>query len=217
MVTNKLINVAVVDTYQLFREALTSLLDRTPGFSVAGQASSCDELAGLLEGAEPDVVLLSTELTGMSVPACVVAIRAYHPTIPLLLLITNDEARKLPVPEEAPNVSRFLLQRASGEQLVQAIRACVVSSPKPRKHSAAPNHLTRQEEAILRLVLTQYSNEEIAATLHKSVRTVEGHRRNIYQKMGAQNIAGIMRVALRQGLVSLDELEYLAKLKAGDL
>lgn len=208
---NALITLAVVDAYQVFREALTSLLNRTPGFAVTAQAAGGDELVILLQGVAPDVVLLSAEIAGMSAPKCVAAIRAHYPTLPVLFLFKNDEAQQCPFLKDAPNVSSFLLQRASGEQLIETIRRCAISSTEPHQHQPL-NRLTRQEKAVLRLVLAEFSNEEIAVTLSKSVRTIEGHRRSIYHKTGAHNIAGIMRVALRQGLVSLDELDDLAKL-----
>jgi DNA-binding NarL/FixJ family response regulator len=65
----------------------------------------------------------------------------------------------------------------------------------------APNPLTKREKEILRLISEEFTNQEIADKLFLSIRTVENHRTNLLQKLGAKNAAGMIKTALLDGLI----------------
>ena len=64
--------------------------------------------------------------------------------------------------------------------------------------------LSGREIEVIHLIAQEYSNKEIAATLHISVGTVETHRRNIFMKMGAKNMAGVVHRAYQRGILKID-------------
>jgi DNA-binding NarL/FixJ family response regulator len=61
--------------------------------------------------------------------------------------------------------------------------------------------ITRREKEILKLILEENTNQEIANKLFLSLRTVENHRNNLLQKLNVKNTAGLVKVALQEGLV----------------
>ena len=65
------------------------------------------------------------------------------------------------------------------------------------------NLLSSRETEIVRLIAREFSNKEISRTLHISVGTVETHRRNIFQKMGAKNMAGLIHRAYQCGILKV--------------
>ena len=67
----------------------------------------------------------------------------------------------------------------------------------------AGNLLSSRETEIVRLIAREYSNKEISRALHISVGTVETHRRNIFQKMGAKNMAGLIHRAYQCGILKV--------------
>ena len=69
----------------------------------------------------------------------------------------------------------------------------------------ASNLLSIREIEIVRLIAREYSNKEIARVLYITVGTVETHRRNIFQKMGAKNMAGLIHRAYQLGILRVDK------------
>ena len=67
----------------------------------------------------------------------------------------------------------------------------------------AGNLLSSRETEIVQLIAREYSNKEISRALHISVGTVETHRRNIFQKMGAKNMAGLIHRAYQCGILRM--------------
>ena len=65
------------------------------------------------------------------------------------------------------------------------------------------NLLSSRETEIVRLIAREFSNKEISRALHISVGTVETHRRNIFQKMGAKNMAGLIHRAYQCGILKV--------------
>lgn len=62
------------------------------------------------------------------------------------------------------------------------------------------NHLSDREFEVLNLIAFEYSTPEIAQRLYVSTNTVKTHRKNLFEKLGAKNIAGMVRIALEQGI-----------------
>jgi DNA-binding CsgD family transcriptional regulator len=84
---------------------------------------------------------------------------------------------------------------------LEAIRNHARLTPAPiRNSNGIPIDLTKRETEILSLICYEYSNEEIAARLYLSPRTVEGHRLSLAQKIGCKNTAGLVIFAVRYGI-----------------
>jgi len=64
-------------------------------------------------------------------------------------------------------------------------------------------HLTRRELEVLELVTKEFTTAEIAEALFLSVRTIEGHRKNLMNKLGVKNTAGLIIKAVREKIISV--------------
>lgn len=64
------------------------------------------------------------------------------------------------------------------------------------------SYLTKREFQVLELVANEYSNKEIAHILHVSVATIETHRKNLFMKLGAKNMAGMIKRAFDRGILT---------------
>ena len=107
----------------------------------------------------------------------------------------------------------YVLKQAAGTELVQAIRAAAIGGtwlnpelgraawPPRRPPTGPPGDLTEREVDVLRLIALGHTNNEIAAQLYLSVRTVETHRAHIQQKLGLSTRAELVRYALDNDLI----------------
>ena len=66
---------------------------------------------------------------------------------------------------------------------------------------ASPAVLTKRESEVLKLIAEEFTNKEIADKLFISNRTVDAHRRNLFQKLGVKNTAGLVRFAIKHGMI----------------
>jgi two-component system, LuxR family, response regulator FixJ len=98
----------------------------------------------------------------------------------------------------------FLQKPAPPRLLLERVRAAIESDVKARATAAERSalasrvaHLTPRERAVMELLINGKTSKEIAATLHVSPRTVEGHRRMVFLKMGVSSASQLVRVVLR--------------------
>ena len=107
--------------------------------------------------------------------------------------------------------SGYLLKSAGKEEIEEAIQTVLtgkmyfsIDINKNTTESSAnePPTLTRREKEILQLIVDEFTNQEIAEKLFLSLRTVENHRNNLLQKLDVKNTAGLVKIAIQEGLVS---------------
>jgi DNA-binding NarL/FixJ family response regulator len=113
----------------------------------------------------------------------------------------------------------YILKNSGQEELISAIETIlkdenyfsdevkdaimqnmVQKKTKTHKISGEPIPLTRREKDVLNLIVQEYTNYEIADKLFISVRTVDAHRRNLLEKTGARNTAGLVKFAIENNL-----------------
>jgi len=86
-------------------------------------------------------------------------------------------------------------------QQVSAILVQHITQGSKGKKDKGGIALTNREKEVLKLIAEEYSNPEIAEQLYISVRTVDTHRRNLLEKLNAKNTAGLVKYALKNGLI----------------
>ena len=95
-------------------------------------------------------------------------------------------------------VSAIKKVAGGGNYFSDEVQSVMVTGLGPAENLVA---LTQRETEILELLAREYTNDDIAAALHISFRTVETHRKNMMQKTGASNLAGLLRYAYGKGLL----------------
>lgn len=208
------LRVFVADDHTLMREGLRLLIDRQPDMEVIGEAADGVNAWRQARELRPDVVVMDVSLPELSGAQATERLKAACPTVRVLALsFYEDEAhiRQL----LASGAAGYVLKKAAADELASAIRTVarggvhldpsiagrvVGGYVNPASPDAGGDGLlTPRETEILMLVARGHTNKEIAGQLHLSVKTVEGHKTKIGEKLGLQTRADMVRYALRRG------------------
>lgn len=209
----------LVDDHQIFRDSLRLLFSFEGDLEVVGEASDGQELLLAMEsgGVRPDVILMDISMGGMDGVETSRLVKQMYPGIKILILSMNSDQQSVIGALEA-GVNGYLLKSAGKNEVLMAIRAVnegssyysnAVSeiildqllqqrqaSVKPKLHGI----LSEREIEVLSLIAKQYSSNQIGEILFISSRTVDSHRRNMLEKLGLKNTAGLVRYAIENGL-----------------
>ncbi|HUC43272.1 MAG TPA: response regulator transcription factor [Candidatus Sulfotelmatobacter sp.] len=208
--------VLLADDHTLFREGLRSLLERDPAVTIAGETGDGREALELIDRLRPDVAILDISMPSLS--GLEVAARAQRASPSTRIVMLSMHAGEAYVAQAVrAGVAAYLLKDSAAAELAQALRSVargeIYLSPGISKHvvdgflhgaqgEADPlAALTPRQREILQLIAEGKANKEIAADLKLSVKTVEAHRAQLMDRLGIRDVAGLVRLAIRAGLV----------------
>lgn len=210
------IRIILADDHTLVRAGIRRLLAELDGMEVVAEASQGREVVRLAHEHRPDVVMMDINMPELNGLEAAERITRELPGVRTLMLsmLCNEEyaARAL-----RAGAAGYLLKDADAIELGLAIRAVMRGdtylSPAIARHaatlamrSAAPEQeLTPRQREILQLVAEGHTTKDIAVKLDLSVRTVETHRMQIMQRLQIRDLAGLIRYAIRTGLVQPDQ------------
>jgi DNA-binding NarL/FixJ family response regulator len=211
--------VLLADDHDLFRAGIRSLLDHVADVKVVGEASSGREALHLIEADPPDVVLmdiLMPELNGLDAAA---RVAAKHPDVRVIILSMNS-AEEYVLQALRAGAAGYLLKTVSPNELELAIKTVsrgetFLSSAVSKSHvedyvgrvGGHVNSLTRltlRQREVLQLVAEGNRTKEIAKKLELSVKTIEMHRAQLMEALDIHDIPGLVRYAIRVGLITSD-------------
>jgi DNA-binding NarL/FixJ family response regulator len=212
------IRVLLADDHSLVRAGIRSLLGAMLEVEVVAEASSGEEALELAARARPDVVLMDIAMKGMTGLEAAAMLRERLPEVRVVILSMHSGEEYVLQALRAGAAGYLLKDAATGELelalrsvmrgeswLSPAVSRQVVEGYVQRTASeAAPEVLTARQREVLRLVAGGKSTKEIAFLLNLSVKTVETHRAQIMERLGIRDVAGLVRYALRTGLVPPD-------------
>jgi two-component system response regulator NreC len=217
------IRVLLAEDHTIVREGLKSLLAATRDLEVVGEVSDGREAVDAVARVRPDVIVMDLNMPKLNGVDATREIRE-KPGAPKVVILSMYDGEEYVRPAIRAGASGYLLKGSGLSDLVSAIRAVhrgdAFFSPavakillhdsrhdadEKDKPTADPGDgLTRREREVLTLVGEGKSSPEIAKLLVLSVKTVEGHRGRIMEKLGVHNVAGLVRQAIRLGLVSAE-------------
>lgn len=213
-----MIRVVLADDHALVRAGMRSLLGGMAEVQVVGEASSGEEALQQAESERPDVVLMDIAMKGMTGLDAAARMRERLPTVRVIILSMHSGEEYVLQALRAGAVGYLLKDAATGE-LELALRSVMRGeswfSPAVSRQvvegyvqrvggEAVADVLTARQREVLRLVAGGKSTKEIAYDLNLSVKTVETHRAQIMERLGIRDVAGLVRYALRTGLVPPD-------------
>ncbi|HMG76600.1 MAG TPA: response regulator transcription factor [Pyrinomonadaceae bacterium] len=212
------IRVLLADDHKLVRAGIRSLLARLPDVEVIAEASDGREAIQLVEKNEPQIVLMDLampELNGLEATQHLT--RTFPKVRVIILSIYADEEHVYQA--LCAGAAGYLLKGAATEELELAIRSVArgetyLSPPvsKPvimeyiRRTNAGRNsreRLSPRQTQILKLIAEGKTTKQVALELAISVKTVETHRSALMMRVGVRDVAGLVRYAVRIGLVDL--------------
>lgn len=205
------IKVFVVDDHPVVRSGLRTMLESTSDFSVAGMATSGEEALATIESADADVLLLDLRMPGMTGLELMEQLRRETFALPAVVL-TNYHSDEDIFRAFQAGARAYLLKTASGEELLDAIRTvhaggrCVPASiAQQLAERLGRTQLTTREQEVLTHVARGLTNIEIGKLLFISDKTVRNHVISCLDKLGAKDRTEATTIALRRGLIFLEE------------
>lgn len=210
-----MIRVLLADDHSLVRAGIKLLLGAMHEVEVVGEAASGEEALVLAAIAKPDVVLMDVAMKGITGLEAAARLRERHPEIRVLILSMHSGEEYVLQALRAGAAGYLLKDAATGELelalrgvmrgeswLSPAVSRQVIEGYEQRAGgTATPEVLTARQREVLRLIAGGKSTKEIAFLLNLSVKTVETYRAQLMERLGIRDVAGLVRYALRTGLV----------------
>jgi len=213
----KPVRVLLADDHALVRAGLRELLQKLPDVDVVAEANDGREAVAMVKSALPNLVLLDITMKGLTGLEAAERIIKDFPGVKVIMLSmhANEEyvLRSL-----RAGVHGYIIKDAAMVELELAIKAVVAGdtylSPnisrsvidnyldRTNGKSSPLEQLTPRQREILQLIAEGQSTKEIAYTLKLSVKTVETHRAQLMDRLEIYDVAGLVRYALRVGLIA---------------
>jgi two-component system, NarL family, response regulator NreC len=206
------VRVLLADDHEIVRQGLRVLLERE-GFQVVGEAANGHEALKLCEANHPEVAILDVSMPLLNGVDAAREIIKSNPRTRVVLLTMHTEDHLILESLRAGVTGYVLKTRAAGE-LVQALRAVcrgemfltqsisrTIVQAFLQNEPLAGNPISDRERQVLQLVAEGKTTKEIASLLGISVKTAESHRSNLMDKLNIHDTAGLVRYAIRIGLI----------------
>jgi DNA-binding NarL/FixJ family response regulator len=202
----------LADDHAMLRDGLRSILNEQ-GFDVVGEAADGHEAVRLSETLIPDIAVLDISMPILNgIDAARLILKCCpHTKILILTMYTQD---RYVLAALRAGISGFVLKSKAASQLVVAIDsmlkgeiyldpsiARVVAEAYLAKDETPSDPLSMREREVLQLIAEGKNAKEIGGILGVSPKTAESHRANIMQKLHLSEVAGLVRYAIREGLV----------------
>jgi DNA-binding NarL/FixJ family response regulator len=207
----------LADDHLLIRASLRSLLSEYPGLEVVAEASDGRQALELVGTHRPDVVLMDIAMAGLNGLEATRLIRKEYPDVRVIVLsmhaserhvlqalragaqgyiLKESAPRELELAIEAVARGKLFLSPGISRQVIEAFLDQMGETADPL------DQLTPRQREILQLIAEGHSSKQIAHRLAASVKTIESHRASLMDRLDIHDIAGLVRYAIRQGLVS---------------
>ncbi len=215
--SKKTIRVALADDHTLVRAGIRALLDKLPEVEVVGEAGDGREVLKLVKACQPDVVLMDIGMPGLNGLETTVRLAKESPGVRVIILSMHSNEEYVWRALKA-GTAGYLLKRSATTELETALQRVVhaqiylsreISDRLVRKfplheiaHRKSPlEQLTDRQREVLQLIAEGQNTKEIAGILKISPKTVEYHRKKLMDCLNVYDIPGLVRLALRMGLI----------------
>ena len=209
------IRIIIADDHQLFRNGLKMLLEASPEFEIAGEASNGEEFLRFRE-LQADIVLMDInmpemdgiEATRKGLKLCpsisVIALSMYGEEEYYYKMVDAGAKGFLLKDSDISEVKEAILTvRKGGSYFSQELLYHVIQKIKHRESESKSANLSKREKEILYKICEGFSNQEIAETLFISKRTVDKHRANLLGKTNSKNTASLILFAIKNRLIEI--------------
>jgi DNA-binding NarL/FixJ family response regulator len=209
------VKLAIIDDHEVVINGLKAMLSNNDDLKIVFTTTQADVLLSFLKNYGADVILMDIQMPEISgIDLCKMVLKQY-PDIKVIAFSSFDDTHY--IRQVLRNgASGYVLKNADQQSIVAAIhtvmegeefidesikKLLIHESITGQRRSMYEIPLTKREKEILKLIAEENTNQQIADTLFISLRTVETHRLNITQKLGVKNAAGLVKEAIRRGLI----------------
>ena len=206
--------VLLADDHALVRAGIRALIDMIDGVEVVAEAGDGSDALRQIEKFLPDVVLLDITMSDMSGFEVLKEINARFPDVRVIIL-TMHQAREYAIQALRAGAAGFIPKSAAAAELKQAIETVTEGKtyisketaqhplPQTDQTQASLQKLTARQKQILVMIAEGQSTKQIAGNLNISVKTVETHRAQLSERLNIHDVAGLVRFAIRTGLIKV--------------
>lgn len=214
------IRVLLADDHGMVRAGIRLLLEKLPDIEVVAEASDGREAIRLVEKHQPNILLTDIAMPLLSGLEVTRHLANTFPQVRVIILSMYSDEEHVYLGLRA-GAAGYLLKGAAREELTLAIRAVAhgeiylsppVSKISIREYSGRVNaepcplrKLSPRQEQVLQLIAEGKTTKQIALELNINVKTVETHRMQLMDRLGIHDVAGLVRFAIKVGLVTLED------------
>ncbi len=213
------IRVLLADDHKIFREGVRSILEKEKDMVVVDEAANGLEVIEKMDRLEVDVLVLDIDIGKPNGIEITELVSQKHPGTKVLILSMMG-LHDFVIQALEKGAIGFLLKNTGKDEVLTAIRSVSkgdsyfsrevsailieqLHKPASSRKKSAEIPISSREIEVLKLIAQEFSNSEIADKLFISIRTVDTHRRNLLEKLGVKNTAGLVKFAIQKGF--LDE------------
>ncbi len=203
--------ILIVEDHLLVAAALRSLIEKIPGHEVVGEVADGETALVAVRELKPDLVMLDLSLPKLSGLEVLRRVTKLHPGLRVLVLTMHAE-REYVRQALAAGATGYLVKTADREELKLAlatlargqmwISPAIAQTAVENGETVTEQELTARQREVLQLIADGVRPTNIARRLRISVKTVESHRAQIMERLGIRTTAGLVRYALRTGIVA---------------
>jgi DNA-binding NarL/FixJ family response regulator len=207
------LRVILADDHQIVRQGIRTLVERQ-GIEVVAEASDGLTLIEQVRQHLPDLAIVDVSMPGLNGIDATRQMLAAVPTMGVVLLTMHDEELHVSAALRA-GVRGYVLKTQAADELMDAIRTVSMGgtylSPKVSRmvvsayvsgSDTAADPLTARERVVLQLIAEGRTTKDIAATLNLTVKTAESYRARLMEKLDIHDTAGLVRYAIRRGVIT---------------
>jgi DNA-binding NarL/FixJ family response regulator len=216
------IKVLICDDQIIVCEGLTKILSSDPDIRVVAVAHDGSEALDLVSQYQPDLVLMDLKMPLVNGVVATRKIHEHYPSIPVLVLTTYDDDEWL-FDAIRSGAAGYLLKDTTPKNLIESIKGTVIgqtfldpdvagkllgnySMRPPARSPSSHVQLSEREQDLLQLMTRGLNNSDIAQQLYLTEGTVRNYTSELFKKLGVSDRTQAVVVALRYGLVDLDDL-----------
>jgi DNA-binding NarL/FixJ family response regulator len=214
-ISGKPLRVLIADDQVLLRAGICELVNLLPNVTVVAQAGDGQEALHLIETHDPDVILMDTAMPGMNGLEATVLAKKQFPHVKIIIL-SEQSSEQFVFRALRSGAEGLVMKDDSVDELYQAIKSVAEGnkhlSPKvtqrvvlgyleSQSSGAKAVKLSPRQRQILQLIAEGKATKEIATLLKVSVNTVKTHRLKLMEKLGAHEVATLVRYAAKLGLL----------------
>ena len=217
MKMERIVKVIIADDHEVVRTGIRTTLNNT-NFEIVGEATNGEEAIKTVENNTADIIIMDVSMPVMTGIEATKIIVEKHPSTKVLALTMFNEEQYIRQMLKA-GAYGYILKNSGQTEILKALKNIAdekhyfskeatdvimsdMMNEKVKKVSSQTVSLTDREIDVLKLIAKEHTNQEIADQLFISIRTVDAHRRNLLQKIGARNAAGLAIYALNHNLLA---------------